>query len=163
MKDAGSDSLHPTPVRVAVVTRKVVTTSHGHGDRNSDSDGDRDVVRLSVPGMDCPSCAGKVETASETRRHRRHRRRVTTGTLTVEYDGGTTSADEISNRVEKAGYAVENDCSRTTLSVPDMDCASCAGKIENALDGFPGSKATTRDRRRERSSSPPTRRLPSAT
>lgn len=121
------------------------TSDDGRGDGSSDGDSmsgngsGSDVVRLSVPDMDCASCAGKVENSV---------RKidgidaidagVTTGTLTVEYDGETTSADEISGRVEKAGYAVEDDSSQVTVSVPDMDCASCAGKVENALDSVPG-------------------------
>ncbi|WP_256684060.1 heavy metal translocating P-type ATPase [Halococcus qingdaonensis] len=97
------------------------------------------VVQLSVPDMDCPSCAGKVE--------RSVRKldgidgvdpQVTTGTLTVAFDD-RTSRDAITDRIEKAGYTVEESgTTTTTLSVPDIDCPSCAGKVENALDRITG-------------------------
>ncbi|WP_254532851.1 heavy metal translocating P-type ATPase [Natrinema gelatinilyticum] len=99
-----------------------------------------DVAQFSVPEMDCPSCAGKVENSV--------RKldgiddvdpQVTTGTLTVSYESDRTTADAIAERVEKAGYDVE-DRSETTskFTVPQMDCPSCAGKVENALDGLAG-------------------------
>ena len=138
MQDAGSDAPSDSG-SCGCRAEDGCDDDHGNGNRDGGSGGESDVVRLSVPGMDCASCAGKVENSV---------RKldgidgidagVTTGTLTVEYDGGTTSADEISGRVEKAGYTVENDDSRTTVSVPGMDCASCAGKVENALDSVSG-------------------------
>ncbi|WP_423746266.1 cation-translocating P-type ATPase (plasmid) [Haladaptatus sp. SPP-AMP-3] len=112
------------------------------GDVVTDGAGDSDVVRLSVPDMDCPSCAGKVESSVRTLDGiDAIDPQVTTGTLTVEYDATATDVAAVETRVEKAGYAVERDASETTFSVPDMDCASCAGKIENALDGVSGVRA----------------------
>jgi Cd2+/Zn2+-exporting ATPase len=110
----------------------------------SASSGGADVVRLSVPEMDCPSCAGKVE--------RSVRRldgvadvdpRPTTGTLSVTYDGDRTEPGAIADRVERAGYRVgsgDGDDARTTvtLAVPGMDCPSCAGTVESALDRVAG-------------------------
>ncbi|WP_137286420.1 heavy metal translocating P-type ATPase [Halorussus salinisoli] len=101
-------------------------------------------VRLSVPEMDCPSCAGKV-TASVERLDgvRDIDPAPTTGTLTVAYDPAATDDAAVRERVEAAGYAVEGDAgvdgdAETRLSVPEMDCPSCAGKVENALDGVEG-------------------------
>jgi Cd2+/Zn2+-exporting ATPase len=100
-------------------------------------------VRISVPEMDCPSCAGKV-TASVERLDgvRETDPAPTTGTLRVDYDAEETDVAAVRERVEAAGYAVEDDPesdgSELRLSVPEMDCPSCAGKVENALDGVPG-------------------------
>ncbi len=114
-------------------------TDSDHGSPEIENGGETAVVQLSVPGMDCASCAGKVKNSVQKLDGiDAIDAGVTTGTLTVEYDGGTTSADEISGRVEKAGYSVENEGSQLTVSVPDMDCASCAGKVENALDSVSG-------------------------
>ena len=73
-----------------------------------DHPGER-TVRLSVPEMDCPSCAGKVETTLqradgviETGLQ------PTTGTATVAYDSGQVSRADIVAAVEGAGYEVEN-------------------------------------------------------
>ncbi|MCD2200678.1 cadmium-translocating P-type ATPase [Halobacterium sp. KA-4] len=90
--------------------------------------------------MDCPSCAGKVENSVQKLDGvETIDPQVTTGTLSVSYEGDQTSLDEIAERVEKAGYTVEDRAERTaSFAVPDMDCASCAGKVENALDDVPG-------------------------
>ena len=98
-------------------------------------------AEFSVPDMDCASCASKVETSV--------RKldgvgdidpRATTGRLVVEYDPDRTTPDDIRGNVEGAGYAVEDGPStrEVSFSVPDMDCASCAGKVEHALRGAPG-------------------------
>jgi Cd2+/Zn2+-exporting ATPase len=102
------------------------------------------VTQISVPDMDCPSCAGKVE--------RSVRKldgiddvepQVTTGTLTVSYDAGVTSPEAIADRVERAGYRIERTAETTTeFAVPGMDCPSCADKVENALAGLAGVSAS---------------------
>jgi len=95
-------------------------------------------VTLSVPDMDCASCAGKV-TASVERLDgvREIDAAPTTGTLTVRYDADETDAAAVRERVTAAGYAVESGADPEgplRLSVPEMDCASCAGKVGGALD-----------------------------
>ncbi|WP_123619159.1 heavy metal translocating P-type ATPase [Halorubrum sp. CSM-61] len=109
-------------------TRDVDDTSPPHGQGN--------VAQLSVPEMDCPSCAGKVENSVEKLDGINSiDPQVTTGTLTVSYDSEQTSATEIADRVEKAGYTIEDvDEITTKFTVPEMDCPSCAGKIEKSLD-----------------------------
>jgi Cd2+/Zn2+-exporting ATPase len=98
-----------------------------------------DQLRLSVPDMDCASCAGKVETSVEILEGvLTVDPQATTGVLTVTYDPAVTSRAAIAERVEAAGYEVVDDTTRLTLSVPDMDCASCAGKVENALGSVDG-------------------------
>ncbi|WP_255169605.1 heavy metal translocating P-type ATPase [Natrononativus amylolyticus] len=96
-------------------------------------------LELRVPSMDCPSCAGKVENSVERLEGIEEiDARVTSGTLVVEYDSAQTSEAAIRERVEAAGYAVDgNEGGRElTLAVPEMDCASCASKVENALEGL---------------------------
>ncbi len=96
-------------------------------------------LELYVPDMDCPSCAGKV-TNSVDRLDGidRQNAQVTSGRLVVEYDPTLTTADEISERVREAGYTVDSPATELSVSVPDMDCASCASKVENALDATDG-------------------------
>jgi Cd2+/Zn2+-exporting ATPase len=120
---------------------------HGHG-RGVDGDQEHAIesdgggtAQLSVPEMDCPSCAGKVENSV--------RKldgvdgvdpQITTGTLTVTYDDEKTDTEAVADRVEKAGYTVEAGLDEVTerYIVPEMDCASCAGKVESALESTPG-------------------------
>ena len=130
--------------------------NHGDHGHNHDHDHDHDeheddertttpidqgaVAQFTVPEMDCPSCAGKVENSvRKLDGINAVEPQVTTGTLTVAYENDRTSANAIGDRVEKAGYTVENGGeTTTTFTVPEMDCPSCAGKIENALDGHSG-------------------------
>jgi len=108
------------------------TSAAQHGSRT-------ERLHLSVPGMDCPSCAGKVERSVDTLAGvSRIDPQPTTGRLTVDYDPDTTTPADVRERVEKAGYEIEGGLVTETFSVPDMDCASCAGKVENALAGVDG-------------------------
>jgi Cd2+/Zn2+-exporting ATPase len=108
-------------------------------------------ARLSVPDMDCASCAGKVETSL---------RRVdgitaletmpTTGRVVVTYDPTRTTEGALVAAIEGAGYEVvdrpgadASDAGRggqveARFSVPNMDCASCAEKVGAGLDGVDG-------------------------
>ncbi|QKY19650.1 cadmium-translocating P-type ATPase [Halolamina sp. CBA1230] len=117
---------------------------HGHGGSENEVAGDlagEESVQLTVPEMDCPSCAGKVEKsvrkldAVETVHPQ-----VTTGTLTVGYESDGTTPEDVAERVEKAGYEVEAGVGEVTetFTAPEMDCPSCAGKVENAVEGVEG-------------------------
>ncbi|THE62926.1 cadmium-translocating P-type ATPase [Salinadaptatus halalkaliphilus] len=103
-----------------------------------DPDANR-TLELRVPDMDCPSCAGKVTNSVERLEGiDALEPQVTSGRLVVEYDPTATSEAEIRERVQAAGYAIDDDSSASelTVSVPDMDCASCANKVANALEGL---------------------------
>ncbi|UVE52475.1 heavy metal translocating P-type ATPase (plasmid) [Haloferax larsenii] len=98
-------------------------------------------AEFGVPEMDCPSCAGKVESSVRGLDGVGDiDPRITSGRLTVEYDPKRTSVDDIRTSIESAGYEVTDEpTTRTlTLSVPEMDCPSCAGKVGNALDDASG-------------------------
>ncbi|MFB6211447.1 MAG: heavy metal translocating P-type ATPase [Halobacteriales archaeon] len=97
-------------------------------------------VRFSVPDMDCPSCAGKVErSVRKLAGIETIDPQPTTGQLTVSFDADQTTTAAIKDRIEKAGYSVEDPTGETvSFDVPEMDCPSCAGKIETALAGVQG-------------------------
>jgi Cd2+/Zn2+-exporting ATPase len=64
-------------------------------------------LRLSVPEMDCPSCAGKVETAlGRLDGCLECAPRPTTGTVTVTYDPSVTDQAALVEAIEHAGYEV---------------------------------------------------------
>ena len=144
------DSRDPSP--------ESTTQSSDLGARQNDADGDEqstdedataardgtDVTQFSVPEMDCPSCAGKVENSVRKADGITDvEPQITTGTLTVRYEGDRTSADVIADRIEKAGYSVERTGgTTTTFTVPEMDCPSCAGKVETALEDLTGVSRT---------------------
>jgi Cd2+/Zn2+-exporting ATPase len=101
--------------------------------------GDSTDAEFAVPEMDCASCAGKVETSvARLDGVVTIDPQVTTGTLRVTYDPMATDRAAIVDRIESAGYAVDDGDEQGTYSVPAMDCASCAGKVESALAAVPG-------------------------
>jgi len=81
-------------------------------------------VQLSIPEMDCPSCAGKVDkslrraegvTGTELQ--------PTTGTATVTYDPGRASRDDVVAAVERAGYEVVRDESDSDAEAGGVEIA----------------------------------------
>src|SRR6056297_709036 len=110
------------------------------GDEGTDSSR---TLELRVPEMDCSSCAGKVTNSVDRLEGIDDLdARVTSGRLVVAYDPTETSDAEIRKRVRAAGYEIVDDDGRgddeLTMSVPGMDCASCATKVETALEGADG-------------------------
>jgi Cd2+/Zn2+-exporting ATPase len=103
-----------------------------------DADDVGETLRLSVPEMDCPTCAGKVE-ASLDRLDGvlAMDPRPASGTLVVRYDPERVTVEDVRERIEGAGYAVVRD-ETITLDVPAMDCPDCAGKVETSLSGVEG-------------------------
>lgn len=93
-------------------------------------------ITLSVEGMTCASCVGRVERAI------RAVPGVTDATvnLTTEKAQVTlTSPDlagDVVSAVEKAGYGVEP--ADMDLAIEGMNCASCVGSVEKALSAVPG-------------------------
>jgi Cation transport ATPase len=70
---------------------------------------DRDTLSLSVPSMDCPSCASKVESSvSDLDGVSDIDPRTTSGTLVVGYDTDQTGSDAIRDAVAAAGYEIED-------------------------------------------------------
>ncbi len=68
---------------------------------------DQTTRRLSVPGMDCPSCAGKVDTAlDEVVGVSEFDTRPTTGQVVVTYDPTTATEADLVAAVDRAGYEV---------------------------------------------------------
>ncbi|PSP97207.1 cadmium-transporting ATPase [Halobacteriales archaeon QS_1_68_44] len=71
------------------------------------SDGGELTVRLTVPEMDCPSCATKVEKGlRRVDGVRESTLRPTTGSATVTFDSGRASRDDVVAAIEGAGYEV---------------------------------------------------------
>ncbi|MFP9191672.1 heavy metal translocating P-type ATPase [Natronosalvus vescus] len=96
-----------------------------------------------VPEMDCASCATKIERSLERLEGvTTIDPAVGTGRVIVEYDPERTDERAIERQIEAAGYAVAGiggDRGNRTYAVPAMDCASCASKVERALEDLEGS------------------------
>jgi Au+-exporting ATPase len=98
-------------------------------------------VQISIEGMTCASCVGRVEKAL----------RSVPGVLSASVNLATESADvrvsdpsigpDLIAAVEATGYAVPG---RTVaLAVEGMTCASCVGRVERALLAVPGVTAAS--------------------
>jgi Cd2+/Zn2+-exporting ATPase len=79
-------------------------------------------TQLSVPEMDCPSCAGKVENALDgltgLSTHETH---PTTGTVAATYDATTVEETDIVTAIESAGYGVADTESERTAESDAID------------------------------------------
>jgi len=110
-------------------------------DASGSDDLESRAVTLDVPGMDCPSCAEKiVSSVSKLDGVATVEPQVMTGTVHIEYLPEKVAVEALIERVQAAGYEVDSrdDLRTERFDVPTMDCASCAGKIENALDTVEG-------------------------
>jgi Zn2+/Cd2+-exporting ATPase len=76
----------------------------------TDGDDEPEVGRFSVPEMDCPSCAGKVESALSRRSGVESvETHPASGRVVVRYEPAATDREELRAAIEGTGYAVEND------------------------------------------------------
>lgn len=100
---------------------------------------ERETRRFNVPDMDCPSCAGKVTNSIEKLDGILNiDARPTTGVLVVESQSDVLTNEDVHDRITAAGYTVETGDETTKLAAPEMDCPSCAQKVEKALEDVEG-------------------------
>lgn len=93
-------------------------------------------VSFNVEGMTCASCVGRVEKGlsglegvSEVSVN------LATETATATIDDPSTLKD-IAAELDRLGYPGRR--SKVTLSVASMSCASCVGRVDQALESVPG-------------------------
>jgi heavy metal translocating P-type ATPase len=93
-------------------------------------------VTLSILGMSCASCVGRVERALKTVPSIREANvNIATGRVEIAL---TEKLDifAVLSAIEKEGYQVADET--ITLRVEGMTCASCAGRVERSLSVIPG-------------------------
>ncbi len=94
-------------------------------------------IRLPLTGMTCAGCAGRVERAlAATPGVARAQVNFATeeAVLRVATDGPGAAA--LVERVREAGFGVR--LAEARLAIAGMTCASCAGRVEQALRAVPG-------------------------
>lgn len=99
--------------------------------------------RMQVGGMDCPSCAMKIENSlQQLKGVAEVSVSVATERLTVSYDPQQVSEAEIQTRVTALGYSIKSEpvAAHQTLEmmVSGMDCSGCASKISTTLENLTG-------------------------
>ncbi|WP_337180761.1 heavy metal translocating P-type ATPase [Sphingopyxis granuli] len=93
-------------------------------------------IRLPVEGMNCASCVGRVERAlGGVEGVDAVSVNLATGYADVRASGAVDRAALV-RAVEAAGYGVP--AAATELAIEGMTCASCVGRVEQALKAVPG-------------------------
>ncbi|SNX54807.1 copper ion binding protein [Thermoanaerobacterium sp. RBIITD] len=97
---------------------------------------------LKISGMSCASCAAKIEKGlknmdgiSEANVN------LAIEKVTVTYDPEKVNTDDMTKKIEDLGYGVIKE--KVELILIGMSCASCAAKIEKALNNLPGINRAT--------------------
>ena len=93
-------------------------------------------AEISVTGMSCASCVGRVEKALRAVPGVREAQvNLATGRAHLRADGPEALPRAV-EALEKAGYPATPQ--ETRLSIQGMSCASCVGRVEKALAALPG-------------------------
>ena len=93
-------------------------------------------MRLSVEGMTCASCVGRVEKALKAMPGVETASvNLASETAVVELSE-TGSAMDVVTTLDKAGYPARQNT--VTLQIEAMTCASCVGRVDKALAAVPG-------------------------
>ena len=96
---------------------------------------------ISVGGMNCASCAGKIEQAvGKLAGVKVATVNLATEKLAVEFDETATKLQTIKNTVTALGFNIieEKTTSQVTIPIAGMNCASCVSKIEKAVAKLAG-------------------------
>jgi P-type Cu+ transporter len=97
------------------------------------------LVRITIPvtGMTCASCVRRVERALTNHEGVEEASvNFASEQASVAYHPESTKPDELIRAIREAGYGA--DVRETTFGVTGMTCASCVGRLEQALRGVPG-------------------------
>jgi Cu+-exporting ATPase len=101
-------------------------------------------VTLDVEGMTCAACASRVEKSIRSVDGvATVAVNLASGKATVSYEPGLTTVKQVISAVEEVGYAVPRRREKVLLGVTGMSCASCAMRIETALNGLDGVESAT--------------------
>jgi len=98
---------------------------------------DTEKITFRVKGMNCVSCAGKIEKGLQKLDGVQAAGvNFATEKVSIEYIPQRIGPDKFFQVVEDLGYQVVTE--KIDLKISDMSCASCANKVEKTLSGLPG-------------------------
>src|SRR5579863_9261798 len=93
-------------------------------------------VSLSVEGMTCATCAGRVEKALAALPGVQATVNLADERADIRYDPACANPEALAKAIERAGYEVAKE--QRELTISGMTCATCAGRVEKALRSVPG-------------------------
>jgi P-type Cu+ transporter len=91
---------------------------------------------LPIRGMTCATCAKRVEDALAALPGARASVNLVGEEVEISFDPARTSAGALTQAIENAGYEVPRET--LELAISGMTCATCAGRVEQALLAVPG-------------------------
>ncbi len=97
-------------------------------------------IELPIEGMTCTACAARIEKTLNKLPGVRAAVNFANEKARVEFDAAAIQPEDLVRSIEKTGFHVIPQSAR--LQVSGMTCASCAGRIEKALNSLPGVTAT---------------------
>jgi len=93
-------------------------------------------VTISIEGMHCGSCVGRVETAlRDVDGVEDVSVNLAAESAQIEMADGTDLTD-VAATLDRVGYPARQQTVR--LAISDMSCASCVGRVQKSLDAVPG-------------------------
>ncbi len=94
-------------------------------------------VDLPITGMSCASCAAKIEKGlSKTGGIKKASVNFATERVSIAYDPDAVTLGDFVETIKGLGYGAGVE--KVVLPIEGMSCASCASKIEKALNGLDG-------------------------
>lgn len=96
---------------------------------------------LGVTGMTCAACSTRVEKVLNKMDGVEAQVNLTTEKATVEFEPEKANLDDITKKIENAGYGVLMD--KTELDIFGMTCAACSTRVEKVLNKQEGIKQAT--------------------
>lgn len=96
---------------------------------------------LGVTGMTCAACSTRIEKVLNKMDGVEAQVNLTTEKATVEFEPEKANLDDITKKIENAGYGVLMD--KTELDIFGMTCAACSTRVEKVLNKQEGIKQAT--------------------
>ena len=92
-----------------------------------------------VQGMHCASCAARLEKViAKLDGVKSCSVNFATETLSVDFDNNVLKEEDIIGAVEKAGFSIKKNIKSYDFKIEGMHCASCAAKLEKAMNKIEG-------------------------
>ena len=92
-----------------------------------------------VQGMHCASCAARLEKViAKLDGVKSCSVNFATETLNVDFDNNVLKEENIIGAVEKAGFSIKKNIKSYDFKIEGMHCASCAAKLEKAMNKLGG-------------------------
>jgi len=99
-------------------------------------EGLKDEVTLRIGGMNCASCAGRIEKALGKLPGVSSEVNLALNSAHITFDRDQTSVGKLADTIRSAGYSVADES--RSFDIDGMTCANCALRVEKALGKLPG-------------------------